>query len=157
MAKPIRTHWWMLGVTAILFGLVATLVDLKPVVEENLHYIHRSKTAALIRGAVRAGAICGGADAAQLEAVSRYGEQIGFAFQIVDDVLDVVESTAGLGKTAGKDAARQKATFTALYGVERSREMARQAEEEALAALEMFGPRADRLRDLAALIVERSA
>ena len=145
-------------VRGMIGGQVADLeAEGKPVEEENLHYIHRSKTAALIRAAVRVGAIFAGAGEAQLEALSRYGEQIGLAFQIVDDVLDVVQSTAGLGKTAGKDAAHQKATFPALYGVERSRQMARRAEQEALAALEIFGNRARRLRELAALIVERSA
>ncbi|MBI3665892.1 MAG: polyprenyl synthetase family protein [Acidobacteria bacterium] len=145
-------------VNGMIGGQVADLeAEGKPVEEEHLHYIHRAKTAALIRAAVRVGGIYAGASEEQLEALSRYGGRIGLAFQIVDDVLDVVESTEGLGKTAGKDAAQKKATFPALYGVERSRRMAQQAEMEALAALEIFGERARRLRELAALIVERSA
>ncbi|HYM12288.1 MAG TPA: farnesyl diphosphate synthase [Bryobacterales bacterium] len=145
-------------VNGMIGGQVADLeAERKPVEEAHLHYIHRAKTAALIRASLRVGAIFAGASDSQLHALSRFGEQIGLAFQIVDDVLDVVESSAGLGKTAGKDAQQQKATFPALYGVERSREMARHAQQQAVAALEPFGERAVRLRELAALIVERSA
>ncbi len=152
MAEAAGTIEGMIG------GQVADLeAEGRPVVEENLHYIHRAKTAALLRAAVRIGGICAGAGESQLDALSRYGKHIGLAFQIVDDVLDVVSSTAGLGKTAGKDARQQKATFPALYGVEASRQMARRAEEQAVEALAIFGGRAARLRELAALIVERSA
>jgi geranylgeranyl diphosphate synthase type II len=145
-------------VNGMIGGQVADLeAEGQPVEEAHLHYIHRAKTGALIRASVRAGAICAGAGGPQLEALSCFGEQIGLAFQIVDDVLDVVESTAGLGKTAGKDAQQHKATFPALYGIERSREMARQAMEAAIRALEPFAERGTRLRQLAALIVERNA
>jgi geranylgeranyl diphosphate synthase type II len=145
-------------VNGMIGGQVADLeAEGRPVVEENLHYIHRSKTAALIRASVRVGGILGGASEAQLAALSRYGEQIGLAFQIVDDVLDVVASTADLGKTAGKDVQQHKATFPALYGVERSRAMAREHEQQAIEALGVFGERAGRLRELAELIIERSA
>ena len=145
-------------VDGMIGGQVADLeAEGRPVAEENLHYIHRSKTAALIRASVRIGGIYAGAGETQLDALTRFGDHIGLAFQIVDDVLDVVASTTGLGKTAGKDAARRKATFPALYGVAASREMARQAERRAVAALEIFGERAAPLTDLAALIVERSA
>jgi len=145
-------------VNGMIGGQVADLeAEGKPVEEAMLHYIHRSKTAALIRASVRAGAIFAGAGDRQLDALSRFGEQIGLAFQIVDDVLDVVESSAGLGKTAGKDARQQKATFPALYGVERSREMARRARQQAVEALEIFGGRGQRLCELADWIVERSA
>ena len=144
-------------VNGMIGGQVADLeAEAKPVVAEHLHYIHRAKTGALIRGAARIGAIAAGASREQLEALSCYGEQIGLAFQIVDDVLDVVASSEGLGKTAGKDAQQQKATFPALYGVEKSRELAAEARQRAVEALVMFGARAERLRELAALIVERS-
>ncbi len=123
--------------------------------EQHLHYIHRSKTAALIRAAVRVGGIFAGAAPEQHLALSGFGEQIGLAFQIVDDVLDVVASSDGLGKTAGKDARQQKATFPALYGVERSRQMAGQARQRALEALRPFGERRRRLEQMASLIVER--
>ncbi len=119
--------------------------------------IHRAKTGALLRASVRLGAICAGADEERLEALSRYGEHTGLAFQIVDDLLDVEESSAALGKTAGKDAAQQKITFPAVYGLEESRRMAERERALAQQALEVFGDRAGRLRELADLIVHRRA
>lgn len=122
-----------------------------------LETIHRAKTGALLRASLRMGAIYAGADEQQSHALSCYGEHVGLAFQIVDDVLDVEQSSEALGKTAGKDAQQHKITFPAVYGLERSREM---AEEERLAAhlaLQPFDERAERLRELADFIVRRSA
>jgi geranylgeranyl pyrophosphate synthase len=101
------------------------------------------------------GAICAGAHPRQLEALTCYGEHIGLAFQIVDDVLDVEQSSETLGKTAGKDAQQRKITFPAVYGLEQSHRMAEQEQERAVSALECFGERAVRLRELADLIVHR--
>ncbi len=120
-----------------------------------LEQIHRAKTGALLRASVRMGAIYGGADAEQLDALSRYGEHVGLAFQIVDDLLDVEQSSAELGKTAGKDAQQHKITFPAVYGLERSHEMAEQQRVAAHTALKPFDERAERLRELADLIVQR--
>jgi geranylgeranyl diphosphate synthase type II len=120
-----------------------------------LESIHRAKTGALLRASVRMGGIYAGADAGQLAALTSFGEHVGLAFQMVDDILDVEQSSEALGKTAGKDAAQKKITFPAVYGIERSREM---AEEERLAAhlvLQPFDDRAQRLRELADLIVRR--
>ena len=122
-----------------------------------LESIHRAKTGALLRASVRMGAIYAGADAEQLKALTGFGEHVGLAFQIVDDILDVEQSSEALGKTAGKDAAQNKITFPAVYGIERSRQM---AEEERLAAhlsLQPFDERAQRLRELADLVVRRKA
>jgi geranylgeranyl diphosphate synthase, type II len=122
-----------------------------------LEAIHRAKTGALLRASLRMGAIYAGADDEQLHALSCYGEHVGLAFQIVDDVLDVEQSSEALGKTAGKDAQQHKITFPAVYGLERSREM---AEEERLAAhlvLRNFDERAERLRELADFIIHRRA
>jgi geranylgeranyl diphosphate synthase type II len=122
-----------------------------------LESIHRAKTGALLRASVRMGAIYAGASKKELDAISEYGEHIGLAFQIIDDVLDIEEPSEALGKTAGKDEAQQKITFPAVYGLERSREM---AEEERLAAhlaLRIFDDRAERLRQLADFIVQRKA
>lgn len=124
---------------------------------ELLDRIHRAKTGALLRASVRLGAIYAGADAAQFDALSSYGEHIGLAFQIVDDILDVVQSSEQLGKTAGKDAQQQKITFPAVYGLERSKEMAEQERIAAHASLEQFGDRARWLREFADLVVNRSA
>jgi geranylgeranyl diphosphate synthase type II len=122
-----------------------------------LHQIHRAKTGALLRASVRIGAIYAGADENQIEALSDYGEHIGLAFQIVDDILDVEQSSEELGKTAGKDAQQHKITFPAVYGLERSRHMAEEERLAAHASLRAFDERADRLREIADLIVRRKA
>jgi geranylgeranyl diphosphate synthase type II len=122
-----------------------------------LESIHRAKTGALLRASLRMGGIYAGADERELRALSSYGEHIGLAFQIVDDILDVEESSATLGKTAGKDAQQHKITFPAVYGLERSHAMAEEERISAHAALEPLDERADRLRELADLIVRRKA
>lgn len=124
---------------------------------ELLERIHRAKTGALLKSSVRMGAIFANASDEQLEALSRYGAHIGLAFQIVDDILDVVQSSEELGKTAGKDAAQHKITFPAVYGLEESRRMAEQERRRAHEALVGLGDPAQRLRELADLIVERTA
>lgn len=122
-----------------------------------LETIHRAKTGSLLRSSLRMGAIYAGADAEQLRALSCYGEHVGLAFQIVDDVLDVEQSSEALGKTAGKDAEQQKITFPAVYGLERSRQMAEKERLAAHLALRPFDERAERLRELADFIVHRRA
>ncbi len=124
---------------------------------ELLEAIHRAKTGALLRASVRMGAIYAGATPEQLDALSRFGEHTGLAFQIVDDILDVEESSETLGKTAGKDQAQQKITFPAVYGLEASKRMAEEQRLAAHAALEPFGPAADPLREIADFIVKRKA
>jgi geranylgeranyl diphosphate synthase type II len=129
----------------------------KPPTAALLDSIHRAKTGALLRCSVRMGAIFAGATAEQLAALTAYGEHAGLAFQIVDDVLDVEQSSEKLGKTAGKDAAQKKITFPAVYGLERSRKMAEEERLAAHVALAMFGDRAERLKQLVDLIVRRDA
>lgn len=122
-----------------------------------LESIHRAKTGALLCASVRMGAIYAGADEAELAALSQYGEHVGLAFQIVDDLLDIEEPSQALGKTAGKDEAQQKITFPAVYGLERSREMAEEERLRAHHAVETFGDRAARLRQIADFVVQRKA
>ena len=122
-----------------------------------LETIHRAKTGALLRASLRMGAIYAGADHDQLHALSCYGEHVGLAFQIVDDVLDVEQSSEALGKTAGKDAQQHKITFPAVYGLEASRRMAEEECAHAHQVLEPFGSRAARLHELADLIVHRKS
>lgn len=124
---------------------------------ELLERIHRAKTGALLRASLRMGGIYAGADPEQLQALSRFGEHTGLAFQIVDDILDVEQPSEALGKTAGKDAAQHKITFPAVYGLERSREMAEQERMAAHLALRVFDDRGERLRQLADLAVLRKA
>jgi geranylgeranyl diphosphate synthase type II len=121
----------------------------------TLEYIHRSKTAALIRASIVAGGIAGGATNEDVERLKCFGENIGWAFQVVDDILDVEESSAVLGKTAGKDQAQQKATYPALYGILQSRDIAADLAAKALGELDFYGERAARLRELAQFLVAR--
>ncbi len=124
---------------------------------ELLDSIHRAKTGALLRASLRLGAIYAGANEQQYEALSCYGEHVGLAFQIVDDILDVEGASEALGKTVGKDAAQHKITFPAVYGLEVSRRMAEEECSRAHAQLAMFGKRAERLREIADLIVRRKS
>ncbi|MBK9170398.1 MAG: polyprenyl synthetase family protein [Bryobacterales bacterium] len=122
-----------------------------------LETIHRAKTGALLRASVRFGALYAGAGMEEYAALSRFGEHAGLAFQIVDDILDVEQTSEALGKTAGKDAEQKKITFPAVYGLERSHEMAAEQRRLAGESLHGFGERAARLLALADLIVERTA
>ena len=135
-------------VNGMVGGQVADLeAEGRAIQPAELEYIHRSKTAALIRASVVAGAIGGGADD-DVSHLKRFGETIGWAFQVVDDILDVEESSAALGKTAGKDAAQQKATYPSLYGLEKSRQFAKELEARAMAEIEPYGARAARCENL---------
>lgn len=122
---------------------------------ETLRRIHRSKTGALITASVTCGAMAAGASAEQEAALRTYGDHIGLAFQIVDDLLDVEATTAELGKPAGSDAKSDKVTYPSLLGIETSRTMALEATQEAVAALAPFDRQADPLRALARYIVDR--
>ena len=143
-------------VGGMIGGQVADLEgEGKPPEAALLETIHRAKTGALLRASLRMGAIFAGATEIQYEALSCYGEHIGLAFQIVDDILDVEESSEALGKTAGKDAAQHKITFPAVYGLQASRAMAEQECARAHQVLEPFGAHAAGLHELADLIVHR--
>jgi geranylgeranyl diphosphate synthase type II len=124
---------------------------------ETLEYIHRSKTAALIRASATAGALSAGAPDEDVARLRRFGETIGWAFQVTDDILDVEESSAALGKTAGKDIAQQKTTYPALYGLERSHEIANELASKAIAELQPYGTRAEQLRTIAEFLIHRRA
>ena len=121
----------------------------------ELERIHRAKTGALIRAAVRIGGMAASLDDAGMEALTRYGEAVGLAFQIADDVLDATATTETLGKTAGRDAERGKRTYPALLGVDGARARAAALAEEACAALAASRVRANELSDLARYVVAR--
>ena len=123
---------------------------------ETLRAIHRSKTGALIKASVLAGALGAGADQQQLQALDGYGRQIGLAFQIVDDLLNATATTDQLGKAAGSDAQRGKATYPAFFGIDETRNKAREAVQAALTALNSFDQKAEPLRGLARYIETRS-
>ena len=120
-----------------------------------LKEVHLRKTGALIEASVLAGAICGEANAEQIEALGRFSRNIGLAFQVMDDVLDVTASSETLGKTAGKDIAADKSTYVACMGVDAASAYANDLLNEALALLSPFGQAADALSALSKLLVHR--
>ncbi len=124
---------------------------------ETLQYIHRSKTAALITAALVTGGIYGRGTDEQIGHLRSFGEAIGLAFQVVDDILDVTRSSAQLGKTAGKDLASEKATYPALFGLEESRSRADELLRTANSSLESLGSPAEVLRELAGFLIERES
>jgi geranylgeranyl diphosphate synthase, type II len=129
----------------------------KTVTPETLEYIHNRKTAALLRASLWVGVRLGGGDAAALDAIGDAGQSLGLAFQIVDDILDVEGSLEALGKTAGSDARKQKATYPALHGIEASRREARRLIERAKDRLAVLGDRAAPIGALADFVVERKS
>ena len=122
---------------------------------ELVDAIHRAKTGALIRVSVVAGGVYAGAKGDDVKRLDLFGRKAGLAFQIADDILDMTADSATLGKTAGKDLAVEKATWPAVYGIEQSKKDAARLIDEAFAALEPFGERADALKALARFLVER--
>ena len=124
--------------------------------EQSLQDMHARKTGALIRAAAVAGAVMGGGTDAVIRAVEEYGRQLGLAFQIVDDILDVEGDAQALGKTAGKDARAGKPTYPSVYGLEASRRLAAERHEHAIAALRPAGLQQSRLADIASWVVKRS-
>jgi geranylgeranyl diphosphate synthase type II len=123
----------------------------------TVQYIHTHKTGALIKASVRAGALLGGGDAGQVAALTRYGEAIGLAFQIADDILDIEGTTEELGKDAGSDQARGKATYPAVMGLADAKERALELMELAVSALDCFGDEAEPLRQVARYVVRRTS
>jgi len=120
-----------------------------------LEYIHRAKTAALITASLVSGGLYAGCKEGEVKSLRSFGQQIGLAFQIIDDVLDVTQTSEQLGKTAGKDTAAEKATYPALFGIDESRKKAAALIRGAFAELDGFGTRAEILKDLAHYLVER--
>ena len=146
-------HEGMAGGQAIDLASVGLALD-----EDALRRMHRMKTGALLQGSVEMGAVCGAPTPAVLDALRGYGAALGLAFQVVDDILDVTQDSATLGKTAGKDAAHDKPTYVSLLGLEPSRAYAEALLVQALAALDASGlQNTDALRALAKMVVQRSS
>jgi geranylgeranyl diphosphate synthase type II len=144
------------GTAGMVGGQVADIEsEGRTVSAETLDYIHVHKTAALIRASLRVGAMLGGARPDDLEAISVAGRSLGLAFQIVDDILDVEGSLEELGKTAGSDQRKGKATYPALHGLDASRQRARTLIEETKTTLRGIGPRAEPIGALADYVLER--
>lgn len=124
---------------------------------EDLRFVHESKTAALLTTSIKLGAMSAGVDAAHLQALHTFGWNTGLAFQIIDDILDVTQTSEKLGKSAGKDLASEKSTYPALLGLEASRKEADRLTAEAMAALEVFSQAGERLRQLAKHLFSRES
>lgn len=122
---------------------------------KDLRYVHESKTAALLTTSIKLGGMSAGASAKQIQALHTCGWNTGLAFQIIDDILDVTQTTEKLGKSAGKDVATEKSTYPALLGLEASRAEAKRLTGVAMGALEVFGGQGTRLRQLAEYLLNR--
>jgi geranylgeranyl diphosphate synthase type II len=144
------------GSRKLIAGQVADLEgEGRPHTRAQLRYIHENKTAALLTTSVRLGAMSANATPTQLTAVSDFGHALGLAFQVIDDILDVTQTSEKLGKSAGKDVAAQKATYPAVIGLEKSRLEAARLTRQAHAALDSLGKRGDILRALADHLLAR--
>lgn len=145
------------GVNGMVLGQAIDLAAVDhQITLAHLENMHRHKTGALIRAAVSMGATAVGASTEQLSALDRYAAVVGLAFQVQDDILDVISDTATLGKQQGADIARNKPTYVALLGLDAAKAKAQELHQQALAALQVFDESADYLRALSAYIVERS-
>lgn len=145
------------GAMGMVGGQVADLeAEQKKPTRTLVDYIHTRKTAALLRAAVRAGALVGGASPRQFARLDQYGAAIGLAFQVADDILDVEGETAKTGKRAGRDAELQKVTYPAAVGMAKAKTRARELLDEALTALQSFPAAADPLREIAKFVVDRA-
>jgi len=129
----------------------------KDIDKAGLEQIHRGKTGAMIRVAVRTGAIVAGVGGSTLDKLTVYAEKVGLAFQIADDLLDVTATSEQLGKTAGKDAAVNKATYPAVYGIETSKKLALHLSNEAVEALSRLDTNTEVLTSLARFVVDRNS
>ena len=144
------------GSQKLIAGQVADLeAEGRPIDRAQLRYIHENKTAALLTASVRLGAMGANASAQQLSAITAFGRALGLAFQVIDDILDVTQTSEKLGKSAGKDVAAKKATYPAVIGLEKSRAEARRLTREAHGALEALGEKAAVLRALADYLLQR--
>jgi geranylgeranyl diphosphate synthase type II len=144
------------GSRKLIAGQVADLeAEGRTLNRAQLRYIHENKTAALLTASVRLGAMTANATAKQLAAITDFGRALGLAFQVIDDILDVTQTSEKLGKSAGKDIAAKKATYPAVIGLEKSRAEARRLTSKAHRALESLGERAITLRALADYLLRR--
>ena len=140
----------------LIAGQVADLeAEGKKVTRTQLRYIHENKTAAILTTSVRLGAMSANATEKQLGAITQFGRALGLAFQVIDDILDVTQTSEKLGKSAGKDIAAHKATFPSVIGLEKSRREAQRLTRNAHGALVVFGQDADRLHELANHLLRR--
>ena len=144
------------GSRKLIAGQVADLeAEGQPVTRAGLRYIHENKTAAMLITSVRLGAMSANATEKELETITAFGASLGLAFQVIDDILDVTQTTEKLGKSAGKDVVAQKATYPAVIGLDKSRREAQRLTRQAHDALAGFGSKAETLHGLANYLLDR--
>jgi geranylgeranyl diphosphate synthase type II len=144
------------GSKKLIAGQVADLeAEGHPTAREQLRYIHENKTAAILTASVRLGAMSANASVKQLAAITKFGRALGLAFQVIDDILDVTQTSEKLGKSAGKDITAKKATYPAVIGLTRSRAEAKRLTRQAHSSLSIFGKEAEPLHALANYLLER--
>lgn len=144
------------GSRALIAGQVADLeAEGKKITRSQLRFIHEGKTAAMLRVSLRLGAMSANATPRQLGAVSEFGQKLGLAFQVIDDILDITQTSEKLGKSAGKDLRAEKSTYPALLGLAASRRIAKQLTKEAITSLQPFGKSGFRLRQIADYLLAR--
>ncbi|HBV96850.1 MAG: geranyl transferase [Peptococcaceae bacterium BICA1-7] len=145
------------GVGGLIGGQVVDIVSSSRNIDGSvLEYIHRNKTGAMYRVSVRTGAILSGAADDDLERLTRYADHLGLAFQITDDILDLVGDEKSIGKPVHSDLKNEKATYPSLYGMEKALLMSQEEKEKALEAIEVYDERADFLRELVKFVVKRN-
>lgn len=135
--------------------MVDIMLEGKRAGKRELIYIHRHKTGTFIRGAIRIGAIMANASSAKLNALTKYGEKAGLAFQVIDDILDITGTPEETGKTTGSDITKSKNTYPSLYGLKKSKEIAKELINDSLAAIRNFDEKAEPLRKIAKYMLER--
>ncbi|MDD5261409.1 MAG: polyprenyl synthetase family protein [Methylacidiphilales bacterium] len=144
------------GSKALIAGQVADLeCEGKKISPAELAYIHRNKTAALISASIRLGAMSGNASSADLKTLTRFGEALGLAFQVIDDILDITQTSEQLGKSAGKDLKAQKATYPAILGMEKAQKEAKRLTRLAQSTIKSMGPKAAPLQAIAEYLLSR--
>lgn len=156
LLRVVRELTFAGGPEGMVGGQTADIIlEGKKAKKQDIVYIHTHKTGSLIRGSVRIGAIMAGPTSKKLNALTKYGENIGLAFQIIDDILDIIGTKEEMGKSTGADSARGKNTFPSVFGLKESEMIAERLVNESLEALEDFGSKADPLREIAKFILKR--
>ena len=144
------------GVYGMLSGqVVDVLSEGKQIDEKTMYFIHKNKTAAMLQGALKAGAILAGATQKQVDMMEQAGEKIGVAFQIADDILDITSTLEELGKPVHSDEKNEKNTYVTMYGIEKSQQMVKTLSQEAISIFETLGEKANFLIELTKYLIDR--
>ena len=144
------------GVFGMLSGQVTDVIsEGKEIDEKTMYFIHKNKTAAMLQGALKAGAILAGATQKQIEIMEQAGEKIGVAFQIADDILDITSTLEELGKPVHSDEKNEKNTYVTMYGIEKSQQMVETLSQEAISLFQTLGEKADFLIELTKYLIDR--